>query len=49
LGTKNWVTYVSQSPPDGPGPVATDRWAIDVLEALARLREEAIRIRSVVE
>ena len=31
------------------GDFAHDGWAIDVLEALARPREEAIRIRSVVE
>jgi hypothetical protein len=31
------------------GDFAYDGWAIDVLEALARPREEAIRIRSVVE
>ena len=31
------------------GDVARDGWAIDVLKALARPREEVIRIRSVVE
>ena len=31
------------------GDFAHDGWAIDVLEALTRPREEAIRIRSVVE
>ena len=31
------------------GDFAHDGWAIDVLEAQARPREEAIRIRSVVE
>lgn len=49
LGNTAATEWVGLSALPHRGDFAHDGWAIDVLEALARPREEAIRIRSVVE